>query len=127
MGTAAARRDPFRHFIPQTRLGWLAVALAIGVGLFVLIANIDGALGLETTDFAPAIVIPGGLSILCGLAAAIVGIISIGARERSVLVFLAVAVGVIYAGSWIYTIIAGFSGSAPPSGPRPTPPYGPPS
>lgn len=87
-----------------------------GAGLVAILA------GLETSDFAPAVVIPVGLAIISGAAALIVGVLSIiTRRERSILVFLSALVGFAYFAMWAVTIVSGLSGSGP-GGPIHSPP-----
>jgi hypothetical protein len=107
---------------PRSRLGWWAAGLAAAVVLLQALAYLAIFVGLETSDFAPAVVIPIGLAIISGAAALIVGVLSIiTRRERSILVFLSALVGFAYFALWAITFVSGLTGSGP-SGPIPSPP-----
>jgi len=87
------------HFRPKTRLGkrsvWLLVALAIFMGVF-RINVLLGQRGGDTFFSNPFLAIPILLAGISGIAAFITGLISIIRRkERSISVYLAVAVGLI--------------------------------
>ena len=87
------------HFKPKTSLGkrsaWLLVALAVFMGVFrtnVLL----GQRGGDTFFSNPSLAIPILLAGISGIAAFITGLISIvRKKERSIAVYLAVAVGLI--------------------------------
>jgi len=106
---------------PRSRLGWWAAGLAAAVILLQALAYLAILVGLETSDFAPAVVIPIGLAIISGAAALIVGVISIIKKERSILVFMSALVGFAYFAMWAVTIVSGFTsgGSIPPPPPPP--------
>ena len=87
------------HFKPQTRFGkrsvWLLVALAVFMGVF-RINVLLGQRGGDTFFSNPSLAIPILLAGISGIAAFITGLISIiKEKERSISVFLAVAVGLI--------------------------------
>ena len=87
------------HFRPRTKLGkrsvWLLVALAVFMGVF-RINVLLGQRGGDTFFSNPSLAIPILLAGISGIAAFITGLISIiKEKERSISVFLAVAVGLI--------------------------------
>jgi hypothetical protein len=89
--------------LPQTGLGWWTVALAFAVWLFLLVVYSALFAGLETRNLAVVILL--GLSIACGLAATILGVVSVNVRkDRSILVFVAAALSLIYVCSWLPAI-----------------------
>ncbi len=87
------------HFRPRTKLGkrsaWLLVTLAVLMGVF-RINLLLGQRGGDTFFSNPSLAIPMLLAGISGIAAFITGLISIiREKERSVSVYLAVAVGLI--------------------------------
>lgn len=87
------------QFKPQTELGkrsaWLLVALAVFMGVF-RINVLLGHRGGDTFFSNPSLAIPILLAGISGIAAFITGLISIvRKKERSIAVYLAVAVGLI--------------------------------
>jgi len=87
------------HFKPKTRLGkrsaWLLVAFAILLGVFyILLAS--GQRGGDTFFSNPILTVPMLLAATSGIAAFITGLISIiREKERSISVYLSVAIGLI--------------------------------
>ena len=87
------------HFKPKTNLGkrsvWLLVALAVSMASFgILVAS--GQRGGDTFFSNPILTIPILIAAASGIAAFITGLISIiREKERSISVYLAVAVGLI--------------------------------
>ena len=87
------------HFKPQTRFGkrsvWLLVALAVFMGVF-RINVLLGQRGGDTFFSNPSLAIPILLAGSSGIAAFVTGLISIiREKERSISVYLAVAIGII--------------------------------
>ena len=87
------------HFKPKTRLGkrsaWLLVTLAVLMGVF-RINILLGQRGGDTFFSNPSLAIPILLAGISGIAAFITGLMSIiREKERSISVYLAVAVGLI--------------------------------
>ena len=87
------------HFKPKTRLGkrsaWLLVTLAVLMGVF-RINVLLGQRGGDTFFSNPSLAIPILLAGISGIAAFITGLISIiREKERSISVYLAVAIGLI--------------------------------
>ena len=87
------------HFKPKTRSGklsaWLLVTLAVLMGVF-RINVLLGQRGGDTFFSNPSLAIPILLAGISGIAAFITGLISIiREKERSISVYLAVAVGLI--------------------------------
>jgi hypothetical protein len=87
------------HFKPKTRLGkrsaWLLVTLAISMGVFRINALL-GHQGSDTFFSNPSLAIPILLAGISGIAAFITGLLSIiREKERSISVYLAVAIGLI--------------------------------
>jgi hypothetical protein len=87
------------HFKPQTKLGkrsvWLLVALAVFMGVF-RINVLLGQRGGDTFFSNPFLTVPILLAGISGIAAFITGlIIIVREKERSISVYLAVAVGII--------------------------------
>ena len=87
------------HFKPKTRLGkrsaWLLVTLAVLMGVF-RINVLLGQRGGDTFFSNPSLAIPILLAGISGIAAFITGLMSIiREKERSISVYLAVAVGFI--------------------------------
>lgn len=87
------------HFKPQTKLGkrsaWLLVAVVIFLVSFRILVII-GPAGGDTFFSNPFLAVPILLAGISGIAAFITGLISIiRKRERSISVYLAVAVGLI--------------------------------
>lgn len=89
---------------PHTRSAWWALALAIAAPILQMLAYLAIAAGLETSDFSPWVLIPLGLALISGLAALIVGGISIIRGERSVVAFLAIGVGLAFFASFVLRI-----------------------
>ncbi len=115
------------HLLPQSRVGWWAVALLVGLGLS-LLALYASILTGQAKGYALAVVVPVGLSIVFGLAAGAVGLIGIIAkRERSILVFAAAGVGLVFAGAWLLSgLVSGLFGAGSAPSPPPVPPRMPP-
>lgn len=113
-----------RRILPHTGLGWSSVGCAIAASAFYLLAMLAVAVGLETTDFAPAVVGPLALFALSGVAALIFGVVNVASgHDRSILVFLSAAVGLIVLGLVAWTFSTAFT-SQPhvgPPGPPPSP------
>ena len=87
------------HFKPKTNLGkwsaWLIVAFAVSFGAFQAIVA-SGQRGGDTFFSNLLLAIPMILSAASGIAAFVTGVISIGRRkERSLSVYLAVAIGLV--------------------------------
>jgi hypothetical protein len=83
-----------RHVIPQSGWGWCSVALAAAFLVFAALVPLAIFSGLETSDFAPAVVIPMGLAAISAIAAIVLGIIGINSRnDRSILVYISVGLG----------------------------------
>ena len=87
------------HFKPKTNLGkrsaWLIFALAVALASFRILV-ISGQRGGDTFFSNPLLAIPMLLAGISGIAAFITGLISIIRRnERSISVYLAIAVGLI--------------------------------
>ena len=87
------------NFKPKTNLGkwsvWLIVAFAVFFGAFQAIVA-SGQRGGDTFFSNLLLAIPMILSATSGIAAFITGVISIGRRkERSLSVYLAVAIGLV--------------------------------
>jgi cytochrome bd-type quinol oxidase subunit 2 len=85
------------HFKPTTDLGkwsaWLIVALAILLGVFFMLVA-SGQRGGDTFFSNPILTVPMLIAATAGIAAFIVGLISVVKRkERSVAAFLAIVVG----------------------------------
>lgn len=90
------------HFVPKTNLGKWSVRLIIAFFLLFILTQIIAAVGrgqgaFDSDSFniyqilIPITIIPAGI---CGIAAFITGIIGVAkSKERSVLVFLATAIG----------------------------------
>ncbi len=87
------------HFKPTTYLGkraaWLIVSFAVSLASFrILVAS--GQRGGDTFFSNPILTVPGLVAATSGIAAFVTGLISIvKRRERSISVYLAVAVGLI--------------------------------
>jgi hypothetical protein len=87
------------HFKPTTspgkRSAWLIVTFAVSLGSFgMLVAS--GQRGGETFFSNPILTIPALIAAAAGIAAFIIGLISIvRSRERSISVYLAVGIGFI--------------------------------
>jgi len=87
------------HFKPRTRLGkrsaWLLIALAVFMGVF-RINVLLGQRGGDTFFSNPSLAIPILLAGISGIVAFITGLISmIREKERSISVYLALAIGLI--------------------------------
>jgi peptidoglycan/LPS O-acetylase OafA/YrhL len=87
------------HFKPKTKLGkrsaWLLVTLAALMGIF-RVNILLGQQGGDTFFSNPSLAIPILLAGISGIAAFITGLISIiRKKERSISVYLAVAIGLI--------------------------------
>jgi len=80
------------HFKPKTTLGKWSVGLAAAfILIFVLSVVLTGSGGVEPGPVGPMVGVTLGIS---GIAALVTGLIStIKSKERSILVFLAVVVG----------------------------------
>jgi len=87
------------HFRPKTRLGKRSVWLLVALAVFLLVFRINALLGQRGGDtfFSnPSLAIPILLAGISGIAAFITGLISIiREKERSVSVYLAVAIGLV--------------------------------
>ena len=87
------------HFKPRTNLGKRSVWLLVTIPVFLLVFRINVLLGQpggDTFFSNPSLAIPILLAGISGIAAFITGLISIiREKERSVSVYLAVAIGLI--------------------------------
>ncbi len=81
MALAAGSPQRRRRMLPTTRFGWVSVAAAAGTPIFYLVARAAGALGLETTGFAPAIVIPLLLAVLSAFVALVAAVAALLWRD----------------------------------------------
>jgi hypothetical protein len=110
--------------MPQSRWGWGSVGLAAAFGVFAALTWLSVALRLGSGgDFEPAIVIPMGLAGISATAALLVGIASIiWRRERSILVFLSAALGLVITAFWVGQIVMAVWIGAQPHTPPPPPP-----
>jgi hypothetical protein len=111
--------------VPQTSWGWSCIGLAGAFVVFQALALLAISTGVETS--APAVAIPTSLGLISGSAALFAGIASIVWRkERSILVFLSAAVGLVVFAYWAGLLVSQFMGGgstqAPPSSRPSTPP-----
>ncbi len=112
--------------MPQTNWGRWCIASAAAFVLFQSLALLAISGGLESS--APAVVIPTGLGLISGTTAVVVGVASIiWRRERSILVFLSAAVGLVVFAYWAGLIVSelirgGSTQALPPSRPS-APPF----
>ncbi len=86
--------------LPKTALGKWSIGLAIGFIFFFALLSIMAATGQRGGDTFlsnPALAIPGVLAAISSIAAFFTGIISIiFMKERAILVFLAMAIGLLF-------------------------------
>jgi hypothetical protein len=111
------------HVKPQSRLGWGSVGLAAAFGVFAALMWLSGVLRLGSGDFNPAFVIPMVFAGISATAALLFGIVSIIRRkERSILVFLSAALGLVITVFWVGQIATALWIGAQPHTPPPPPP-----
>jgi hypothetical protein len=111
------------HVKPQSGWGWWSVGLAAAFLLFAALVPLAIFSGLETSDFAPAVVIPMGLAGISASAALLVGVVSvIRMKERSILVFLSATLGLVITVFWVGQIVMALWIGAQPHTPPPPPP-----
>lgn len=107
--------------MPQSRWGWWSVGLAAAFIFFLTLAQLAVAFG--QTGNSPMIVVPFGLALISGTAGLSVGIVGIiWRKERSILVFLSTAVGLVVTALWVEGIVSAFLRVFPPPPPPPNPP-----